>query len=179
MNNTVYYETLLMKELSRRHMERVAHEIGNDRQKFALLMEIVMHGKEPVVQRAAWAMDACLENHPELLSSYVETLIDALSSFTNDGVKRQIVKALAIRSIPESRQGQLADLCFMWLQSSAIPVAVKIHCMQILANIAVEYPDLAMELQTVIKEQMPRNSVGFLSRARKILKQLAGLSLLL
>jgi hypothetical protein len=99
-------------------------------------------------------------------------LIDALPHFSNYGVKRQVVKALAVRDIPEKLEGQLADLCFDWLQSSVMPVAIKVHCMQILANITERYPDLAGELQTVIKEQMPRNSVGFTSRGRKILKRL-------
>ena len=161
-----------MQELSRCHMDYVAHCIGDSKKEFERLMLIVLHGKEPVVQRAAWAMDACIEAHPELLSPYVETLIDALPQFSNYGVKRQIVKALSVRDIPEKLEGQLADLCFDWLQSSAMPVAIKVHCMQILANITTRYPDLAVELQTVIREQMPRNSVGFASRGRKILKRL-------
>jgi hypothetical protein len=167
------YETLLMQELSRRNMENVAHCIGNSEQEFDLLLTIVLHGAEPVVQRAAWAMDACLETYPELLSPYVETVIDALPRFCNNGVKRQVVKALATRdNIPEKLEGQLVDLCFDWLQSSTMPVAVKVHCMQILANSVARYPDLAVELRTVIIEQIPRNSVGFSSRGRKILKQL-------
>ena len=171
-NSDVNYEFLLMQQLSRRHVEYVAHCIGDDEREFEQLMNIVLHGKEPVVQRAAWAMDVCMETHPEFLTPYVETLIDALPGFSNDGVRRQIVKALAAREIPQKLEGQIADLCFCWLQSSVIPVAIKIHCMQILANITVHYPDLAVELQTVIIEQIPRNSVGFASRGRKILKQL-------
>ena len=166
------YNVLLMQHLSRRHMEYVAHCIGNNEEEFEQLMAIVLQGEEPVVQRAAWAMDACLEMYPELLSPYVETLIDALPGFSNNGVKRQVVKALAECDIPEKLEGQLADLCFHWLQSSAMPVAIKVHCMQILANITVRHPDLAVELQTVINEQIPRNSAGFASRGRKILTQM-------
>jgi len=166
------YEFLLMQQLSRQHVEYVAHCVGDDEREFEKLMDIVLHGKEPVVQRAAWAMDVCREANPELLSPYVEALIEALPGFSNDGVRRQVVKALATREIPEKLEGQLADLCFCWLQSSLVPVGIKVHCMQILANITTRYPGLAVELRTVINEQMPRNSVGFASRGRKILKQL-------
>lgn len=164
-----------MQQLSRQHIDYVAHCIGDSEKEFGRLMTIVLHGREPVVQRAAWAMDACLEAHRELLSPYVETLIEALPQFSNNGVIRQVVKALAIYDIPEEYEGQLADFCFCRLQSAEAPVAVKVHCMQILANITVQHPDLASELRTVIIEQMPRNSVGFASRGRKILKQLSQL----
>jgi len=171
-NSAIDYETLLMQQLSRRHIENVAHCIGDSEKEFARLMSIVLHGKEPVVQRAAWAMDACLEKHPELLSPYVETLIDTLPGFTNNGVKRQVVKALAAREIPEKYEGEMVDLCFRWLQSSDTPVAIKVHCMQLLANITERHPDLAEELRTVIIEQIPRNSAGFSSRGRKIIKKI-------
>ena len=172
VNYDIDCELLLMQQLSRQHMDYVAHCIGNNEREFEQLMKIVLQGKEPVVQRAAWAMDICLKANPELLSPYVETLIDALPRFSNNGVKRQVVKALATRDIPEKFRGMMADLCFGWLQSPTVPVGIKIHCMQILANITMQHPDLAVELRTVINEQMPRNSVGFASRARKILKWL-------
>ena len=172
-NNAVNYSVLLMQQLSRRHIEYVAHCIGNNQKEFEQLMMIVLHEKVPVIQRAAWAMDVCLAAHPELLSPYVETLIDALPRFNNYSVKRQVVKALAVHdSIPEKCEGQLADLCFNWLQLSDMPVGIKVHCMQILANITVRHPDLSGELQTVISEQIPRNSAGFASRGRKILEVL-------
>jgi len=166
------YESLLMQQLSRQHIDYVAHCIGNSEKEFERLMNIVLHGREPVVQRAAWAMDACLETHREFLLPYVETLIKTLPQFSNNGVIRQVVKALASCDIPEKYEGQLTDFCFCRLQSAEVPVAVKVHCMQILANITVRHPDLAGELRTVINEQIPRNSVGFASRGRKILKQL-------
>ena len=161
-----------MQQLSRRHVEYVAHCIGDNEKEFARLMDIALYGKEPVVQRAAWAMDACLEKHPELLSPFVETIIDALPEFTNNGVKRQMVKALSVREIPEKYEGEMVNLSFHWLQSPDTPVAIKVHCMQILANITERHPDLAEELRTVIMEQIPRNSAGFSSRGRKILKKI-------
>ena len=111
-NSAIDYAILLMQQLSRRHVEYVAHCIGDNEKEFARLMNIVLYGKEQVVQRAAWAMDACMEKHPELLSPFVETIIDALPGFTNNGVKRQMVKALAVREIPEKYEGEMVDLSF-------------------------------------------------------------------
>jgi hypothetical protein len=174
----IHYELLLMQELSRRHMERVARHIGNDTEAFGQLMNIVLHGYPPVVQRAAWVMEICWEEDPKLFLPYIAIAVDSLPRFMNDGVKRQIVKILAAQDIPESQQGKLADLCFEWVQSATVPVAIKVHCMQILANLAANYPELSIELQAVIREQIPRNSVGFSSRGKKILKQLQTISCL-
>ena len=172
MDGSINYESLLMQQLSRNHTEYVAHCIGNNEQEFGRLMNIVLYGREPVAQRAAWVMDACVETHPEFLSPYVETLIEALPQFVNNGVIRQVVKALTAQEIPEKLEGQLVDFCFCRLQSADTPVAIKVHCMQILANITARHPNLAGELRTVILEQTPRNSAGFASRGKKILKQL-------
>ncbi|MDR2036679.1 MAG: hypothetical protein LBQ60_02010 [Bacteroidales bacterium] len=166
------YSELLMRELSRTNMDYVAHCVGNDKDSFAGLMDIVLYGKPPVVQRAAWAMTACLEKYPYLIDPYVGLLIERLPILKPDGVKRQVVKALSGLDIPEVAQGTLADICFEWLQSAEIQVAVKVHCMQILANLVTQYPDLATELQVAIREQIPRNSVAFASRAKKILSLL-------
>jgi len=171
-----------MQQLSRQHIDYVAFCIGDNEEEFAKLMNIVLRGKEPVVQRAAWAMDVCLEKYPDLLTPYVEVLIEALfiftdpvrdetNGFTNNGVKRLSLKALASCTIPDKYEGVMVDLCFRWMQTSDMPVAIKVHCMQILANITERHPDLAEELRTVIIEQIPRNSVGFSSRGRKILKK--------
>ena len=169
-NSLINYEELLMQQLSRRHIDFVAHCIGDNEKEFERLMTLALHGKEPVVQRATWAMDACLDKRPWLLSPYVEKLIEALPRFTNNGARRLVAKALASCHIPEKYEGQLVDLCFCWLKSPDMQVAVKIHCMQIIANISVKYPDLARELCIVITEQIPRNSIGFASRGRKLLK---------
>ena len=165
------YETLLMKQLSRQHIDYVAHCIGDNNNEFDKLMKIVLHGKEPVVQRAAWAMTACLEKHPEWLSPYVEIIINNISLYTNNGVRRNLIKGLANCKIPEHHKGLIVDISFRWIQSSETPVGIKVHCLQILSNIAKQYPEIASELQTVIIEQIPRNSAGFASRGRKILHQ--------
>jgi hypothetical protein len=66
----------------------------------------------------------------------------------------------------------LIDLCFGYLSSEIIPVAVKAHAMQIIYNHVLLYPELKDELVTILEDQIDNNTVGFLSRARRLIKQM-------
>jgi hypothetical protein len=102
----------------------------------------------------------------------MELLIDGLPNFSSDNAKRQAVKTLAEERIPEDLEGKLVDLCFNWIQSADMQVSIKVHCMQIIANISQKHPALASELKAVLIEYIPRNSAGFAARARNIFKEL-------
>ncbi|GHN02752.1 hypothetical protein WSM22_42410 [Cytophagales bacterium WSM2-2] len=52
------------------------------------------------------------------------------------------------------------------------PVAVRVFSMTVLGNLAVKVPELRNELIPLIEDQMPYVSAGFVSRGRKVLKQL-------
>ncbi|MDR1666564.1 MAG: hypothetical protein LBS03_02570 [Bacteroidales bacterium] len=158
---------------SRRNIDNTADRIGDSAEKFDRLMQLVFHGNPDIAPRAAWAMDACLSRHPEWIQPYLCGMIDRLPHITTDGTKRQIVKNLSTTAIPESHEGKIVDCCFRWLQSPKTPVAVKVHCMQILANITARHPELAGELRHLIEEQMPHSSAAFRSRGRKLLAVLS------
>jgi hypothetical protein len=59
-----------------------------------------------------------------------------------------------------------------WLRSAKVAVAIQVWCMDIAARIAMPYPELREELAFVIEAQLPYGSAGFVSRGKKILKQL-------
>jgi hypothetical protein len=46
--------------------------------------------------------------------------------------------------------------------------------MTVLANLAKKLPELKNELVPLIEDQMPFGSAGFISRGRKVLKELKG-----
>jgi hypothetical protein len=51
-------------------------------------------------------------------------------------------------------------------------VAVKVFAMTVLSTIINDQPDLKKELKTIIEDQLPYASPGFVARARKIIKKL-------
>ena len=86
-------------------------------------------------------------------------------------VKRNIMRLLQDIEIPKPLYGTLTDKCFALLDPKET-IAVRVFSMTVLANIAKQEPDLKKELRIVIEDQLPYGSAGFLSRARKVLKEI-------
>ncbi|MCD4746232.1 MAG: hypothetical protein K8R58_08025 [Bacteroidales bacterium] len=163
---------LIVYEHSRAHTDFVAGIILQKPELFQELLNLMLTGESPIPWRAAWIIEKCSEQNPLLIKPYIPELIEALPNFKNDGIKRHITKILANSPLPSKKLGLLVNTCFDWLLSGEIPVAVKVHCMQILYNISQTEPDLKPELAAAIESQIIFNSAGFKSRGNKILHKL-------
>lgn len=150
----------------------VVEQVCRTPDQFRLLLEWSLHEKDPLAWRAAWIMDSCDEQQPGLARPFVGPIIRKLPGITSTGVIRSLLRMLCRQEIGEDDQGLLIDLCFGYMVSELYPVAVKVHAMQIIYHHVLIYPELKDELATVIRDQIDNNSVGFLSRGRRILGQL-------
>lgn len=160
----------LLEELSHFNMHFVADFVGNDKVRFDEIMRILMEENDPLPARAAWVAEIVTQKNPDFILPYMDKLVHKLSVFTHPGSRRNSLKILSRHEIPEELQGVLIDICFKWIEDAEKTVAVKIFALQIIENHLPLYPELAYELQGVIENQWGKNSVGFKSRAGKILK---------
>jgi hypothetical protein len=117
-------------------------------------------------------LDGSDEQQPGLATPYLHKLVKALPTLDSKGSLRSLLRMLCRYDIPEEAQGLLIDLCFGYLCSELYPVAVKAHAMQIIYNHVLLYPELKDELVAVLEDQMENNSVGFMSRGRRLIKQM-------
>jgi hypothetical protein len=74
--------------------------------------------------------------------------------------------------VPEEYEGVLYDQCLKDLSNPKTATAIKVFGMTVAANIAQKYPEMHEELALSIEQQIPYSSVGYASRARKLLKRL-------
>jgi hypothetical protein len=74
--------------------------------------------------------------------------------------------------IPKKHQGVIADICFKSLIDKKEPIAIRVFSMTVIANLAAKIPELKNELIPIIEEQLPYASAGFVSRGKKVLKEL-------
>jgi hypothetical protein len=67
----------------------------------------------------------------------------------------------------------LLNYCLEVFTNAAEPVAIRVHAMQILFNIAQKEPDFSGELIELIENEIElHGSAGLASRGRKLLKKL-------
>ena len=90
----------------------------------------------------------------------------------HDAVKRNSIHLLQDMEIPKKYHGEVMNICFTFLESPTEALAVKVFSMTVLGNLAKQYPEIKAELKLLIEYQLPHQSAGFKSRAKKVLKDL-------
>jgi hypothetical protein len=164
--------SLLLNLSSGVEKDLIIREVIGTRDLVGSLLELALHEKDPVAWRASWILDGSDEQEPGLAASYISKIVRALPALESKGSLRSLLRMLCRYDIPEEEQGLLIDLSFSYLVSELYPLAVKVHAMQIIYNHVLLYPELKDELVTVLEDQMENNTVGFLSRGRRLIKQM-------
>lgn len=160
--------------LSKQDQLQLTNQIGANLELYRYLWKLVREETDHSrFSRAVWVLESCSIRRPFLITSILDEIIEFLPLPNHNGTHRSLVKILAhLEHIPEQHQGILYSLCIDWLLAPKKHVAIKVHCMEIAAQIAQEEPDLQEELRLVITDQLDYNTVAFKARARKILKKL-------
>jgi len=168
-------ETKILKEHSKRQAVRIASWIGRDKKRFRQLMALFLKGEYRTTQRSAWIVNLCAEKYPELIRPYLKKMIRRMQEpGVHDAVKRNVVRILQFHEIPDALLGEVTSICFDYLASPNEPIAVRVFSMTVLANAAQKEPDLKNELRLVIEQQLSHGSMGFCSRAKKVMRMIGG-----
>jgi hypothetical protein len=163
-------ETLL-KEHSKANCMRIVKWVGDDQEKFDELFVLFLNDEYRVVQRAAWPVSYCVENHPGFIKKHFSKLIRNLEKpGLHDAVKRNSIRLMQYIEIPEKFHGRVMDICFRYISAPSEAAAVKAFSLVVLFNLTKIYPEILNELKLVVEERMPYETPAFLSHARKILK---------
>ena len=164
---------LLQAEHSKKQTLRIVRYVGNNKDRFAVLIRLFFGKEYRITQRAAWPLSYCVRAHPELIRPYFKRLLDNLKQEDIPvAVVRNTVRLLQDVDIPKKFHGQVMSTCFDFIQSVETPIAVKAFSLTILSNLAESYPGIRGELKLIIEEQWEHATPAFRSRAKKILKSL-------
>ncbi|MNR33110.1 hypothetical protein D3C85_1507530 [compost metagenome] len=67
---------------------------------------------------------------------------------------------------------ELVETTFAWLIDENVPVAIKSHCLNILANFSVKHPWIKEELLQTMDYLVDKESIAFFAKVKQIRKQL-------
>ena len=171
-SNIMDIRAALLKEHSKEQTLKIVHYIGENKARFALLMDLFLNDEYRVTQRAAWVVGHTAEKNPQLFQPYLQVLIENLQKSVHDAIKRNTLRVLQDIDIPEDLLGLAAEICFSFLDDPKEPVAVRVFSMTVCYNICVKEPDLSNELKLIIEDHLPHGSAGFKSRGKRTLKLL-------
>jgi len=138
-----------------------------------IIMNKALDDSQPENWRAVWMVDKIHERYPELVIPYLPAMTSFLMTTQNASKKRHLLKLISLNEIQEEDIAALLNFCIDEFTNAAEPVAVRVHAMQILFNIAQKEPDFSGELIELIEHEMDyHGSAGIASRGGKLLKKL-------
>ena len=164
----------ILADSSKKLAEIAVTLVLEEPERFKYLIEIMLEDQDPLSSRAARVVSLCTEKFPELFNNQQNILIPRLQQIKSEGVIRNSLKIAADHAVTLSRKnrGILMGLCFDWVEDLSMPVAIRVHAMQILYNTSLREDGIRDELISVLEENYADGTMGFRSRADKILKKL-------
>lgn len=137
------------------------------------LMNIVLRDGEATSWRAAWIADKIHEIRPELVTPYLPAITQFALKTPDEGKKRHLLKLISLHPIPDENMAELLNFCISLFTNPAEPVAIRVHAMQVLFNIAEKEPEFSGELIDLIEHEIEfHGSAGLSSRGKKLLNKL-------
>jgi len=162
----------ILKEHSKAQCTKIVKWVGSSQRRFDELFNLFLNDEYRVVQRAAWPVSYCVIAHPAFINKNWKKLINNLKKpKLHDAVKRNSIRLMQDIEIPAKYQGEIMDICFKYLESPTEPLAVKVFSMTVLGNLTKKYPEIIPELKLIIEDQLPHQTAGFKSRAKKLFKE--------
>lgn len=153
--------------------QRIANWVGNDEQRLARLLDLMMGQEEKIAARAAWALNHWADHYPSLIAPHLEKLLQYVErKDPEDAVKRNCLRILSKQDLPERLWGPAADLGFRYLADPGQKAAVRVFAMALLGRICREVPELGHELLLTIDEYWDHATPAFRAQGRKIRKAL-------
>ncbi|WP_316830014.1 hypothetical protein [Pedobacter aquatilis] len=150
------------------------------------LIDVSFHHDEQIGFRAAWILERVYSQYEERFLPFARYFLAQLPLQHNLSALRHYVKILAfmtdkkasaeIKKVIEAYEmDTIVEVVFAWLIDEKIPVAVKSHCLNILANLIPKHEWIKNELSETMEFLVDKESIAFFAKVKQIRKQLRGI----
>jgi hypothetical protein len=150
------------------------------------LIDLTFYPKEQIEFRASWILETiCLTDFERFLPQ-IHYFLEKFPQQNNLSCRRHYSKILALITKKNAPQVAkeiinkydtdfLVETVFSWLIDEKNPVAIKAHCLNILANLTVKHAWIKDELIQTMDFLIDKESIAFHGRAKQVKKQLCKL----
>lgn len=145
------------------------------------LIDLTFHHQAQIAFRAAWILEQVCLKKPSLMELHLDDFLGKFAGQKNPSAQRHFAKILFVLTAKKSSSSaiihstsaeQLIEAVFSWLIDQQSPVAVKAHCLDILANFAAANHWVKDELLQTIDFMIGQESIAFHARAKKVMRRL-------
>ena len=172
MSNRINFYKQLKADPSRANIDFVTYIIGNDKNAFTEVFELVYTAPHPINQRAAGVIETSSRKYPELLSPILDYMIETFNDFEIDGVRRNFMKMFIRTKFNDDQSAKIISICFNCMADSKESIAVRVYSMNTIYNISNSIPEIKNELILTIENGMHLGNPAWIARGRNLLKKL-------
>ena len=153
---------------------RIIAYIGDDTERFDELMNCFFSENNRLCQRTAWAVGYFGEKNTALIAPYLERMLLNLNTPHHDAIVRNTMRVFReLPEIPDDLLGLTADVCFRYIMTPSVAIAIRAFAMRVLEKVCRKVPELKEELQLTIEDLLQHETAGGLvSSGRDVLKKL-------
>mgnify|MGYP001057819223 CR=1 FL=1 len=169
--------------LQKSKVEKLAAIASEDTFSVKDLIDLSFYHDEQIGFRAAWILENVFTNHQQRFLPYVFYFLEKFPQQKNLSALRHYVKIMAFMTkknasveikkiLAEYDTNHLVEVAFAWLIDEQIPVAVKSHCLNLLANLDIKHNWIKEELLQTMDFLVDKESIAFFAKVKQIRKQL-------
>lgn len=147
------------------------------------LIDLTFHPDQQIGFRAAWILENLYTVSEGRFLPHLRYFSERFPEQENRSAQRHFAKILsfithrkaspAVKSAFAAADAEgLISVVFDWLLDKETPVAIKSHCLSILANLSAGYPWIKNELLQTMEFMESGESIGFFAKVKQIRKQL-------
>jgi len=148
------------------------------------LIDLSFYHDEQIGFRSAWILENVYTAHQQRFLPHALYFLEKLPQQHNLSALRHYVKILALMTkknastevkkiIAGYDTENLVAVVFSWLIDEKIPVAIKSHCLNILANLNTKHNWIREELLQTMDFLVDKESIAFFAKVKQIRKQLS------
>lgn len=175
-----------IRDASRSPRNKVAKMVLTDQKLFQSLIEVAFDYDNEVSTKAIWILELVCEQRPDWIAFNLPYFTENLHKIHEDSAVRSAAKICNLIAqdynskfdspikliITEAQISQIIETCFDWLLRD-YKVATKAHAMESLYYLGIKTGWIHYELKMIIEKNLPVESPGYISRAKKVLDSMS------